>query len=245
MKIIVHGAAGRMGTEVIKLIEADNSGLELAAAVDAFAANGNMLAALSDFTGEADCIIDFSNHAATASLVDYAVSNNMPLVVATTGQTPEEMKLIENAAEKIPVFFSANMSLGVALLCNLAKTAAAAFPNADIEIVEKHHNRKLDVPSGTALMLANAVKEARPEAEYLIGRHENGKRRPQEIGIHSLRLGNVVGEHEVIISTDTQIISLKHEAQSRNLFAEGAVEAARFLCGKSAGLYKMSDLISK
>ena len=242
MKVIVHGAAGRMGTEVIRLLSAENSGLEAVAAVDAFGGE-NMLNSLTDFSGEADCIIDFSNHAATACLVDYAVANSLPLVVATTGQTPEEVELIRAAAEKIPVFFSANMSLGVALLCNLAKAAAAAFPNADIEIVEKHHNRKLDVPSGTALMLADSIKEARPEAEYVIGRHEYGKRRPEEIGIHSLRLGNVVGEHEVIISTDTQIITLKHEAQSRNLFAEGAVEAAKFLVGKPAGLYRMSDLI--
>ncbi len=239
MKIIVHGAAGRMGTEVIRLISGEN---ELAAAVDAFGGEG-FLPSLDDFSGEADCIIDFSNHTATAALLAYAKKRKLPVVLATTGHTEDELALIAEAARSIPVFHSANMSLGVAVLCSLAKQAAAAFPDADIEIVEKHHNRKLDVPSGTALMLANEIKEVRPDAEYVIGRHEYGKRTKNEIGIHSLRLGNVVGEHEVIISTDTQSITLKHEAQSRNLFADGAMTAAEFLVSKSAGLYQMKDII--
>ena len=242
MKIIVHGAAGRMGGEVTRLVCAENSKNEIAALVDAFG-SGDILTSLDAFDGEADCIIDFSNHTATKTLIDYAVRREIPVVLATTGHTEEELEIIRAAAEKIPVFFSANMSLGVALLCSLARSAAAAFPDADIEIVEKHHNRKLDVPSGTALMLADSIKEVRPEAEYLIGRHEYGKRTKKEIGIHSLRLGNVVGEHEVIISTDTQIITLKHEAQSRSLFAEGALSAAEFLTGRPAGLYQMKDII--
>ncbi len=243
MKIIVHGAAGRMGREVMRLIAAEGSNNTLAAAVDAFG-EGDMLTSLDQFSGEADCIIDFSNHMATPALLEYAKKRGIAAVIATTGHTKEELELIKEASKTLPIFFSANMSLGVALLCNLAKTAAAAFPDADIEIIEKHHNRKLDVPSGTALMLADSVKEARPEAQYLIGRHEYGKRTKEEIGIHSLRLGNVVGEHEVIISTDTQIITLKHEAQSRSLFAEGAMSAAQFLCGKGAGLYQMKDIVS-
>ena len=242
MKIIVHGASGRMGCEVIKIIERSDD-LALAAKVDLF--GEDTLGSLDDFSGEADCVIDFSNHAATKPLLESAIKKNLPVVLATTGHTQEELSLISEAAKTIPVFFSANMSLGVAVLCSLAKSAAAAFPDADIEIVEKHHNRKLDVPSGTALMLADSIKEVRPEAEYVIGRHEYGKREKNEIGIHSLRLGNVVGEHEIIISTDTQILTLKHEAQSRNLFAEGAVSAARFLVGRGAGLYQMRDIVAK
>ena len=244
MKIIVHGALGRMGQEVLRLVNAEGSGHSLAAAVDAFG-EGDVLTSLDKFVGDADCIIDFSNHAATSALLTYAKEKKLPVVLATTGHTKDELELVNEAAKEIPVFFSYNMSLGVALLCSLAKTAAAAFPDADIDIVEKHHNRKLDVPSGTAIMLANSVKEAREDAEFLVGRHENGKRKKNEIGIHSLRLGNVVGEHEVIISTDTQIITLKHEAQSRALFAEGALTAADFICGKEAGLYQMKDIVAK
>ncbi|MBE6600454.1 MAG: 4-hydroxy-tetrahydrodipicolinate reductase [Ruminococcaceae bacterium] len=241
MKIIVHGAAGRMGTEVTRLISGE---YELAAAVDAFGGEG-FLPSLDDFSGDADCIIDFSNHTATEALLAYAVKRNIPVVLATTGHTEDELAKIRAAAKAIPVFHSANMSLGVAVLCSLAKQAAAAFPDADIEIVEKHHNRKLDVPSGTALMLANEIKEVRPDAEYVIGRHEYGKRKKNEIGIHSLRLGNVVGEHEIIISTDTQSLTLKHEAASRNLFADGAMTAAKFIVRMPAGLYQMKDIIEK
>ncbi len=243
MRIIVHGAAGRMGNEVIRLVTSENSKNQLAAKVDAFGGD-DIFTSLDAFEGQADCIIDFSNHTATPSLISYAVKRKIPVVVATTGHTGEELELIRDAARSIPVFFSANMSLGVALLCSLAKSAAMAFPDADIEIVEKHHNRKLDVPSGTALMLADSIKEVRTDAEYVIGRHEYGKRSKEEIGIHSLRLGNVVGEHEVIISTDTQIITLKHEAQSRSLFAEGALTAAEFLVKQPAGLYQMRDIIN-
>ena len=143
----------------------------------------------------------------------------------------------------MPVFLSANMSLGVALLADLAKKAAAVFPDADIEIVEKHHNQKLDVPSGTALLLARRIKEARPEAQFVIGRHENGKRTQKEIGIHSLRLGNEVGTHEIIIATGSETVTIKHEAENRSLFANGALAAAAFLGGKAAGLYSMADIV--
>lgn len=246
MKIIVNGSCGRMGREVVRIIESGYHGAEIAAAVDinnSAKEKYPIYENLDDFDGAADCIIDFSHHSITSVLMKYAVRRSLPVVVATTGQTDAEMQTIRAAAEKIPVFLSANMSVGIALLVNLAKTAAHAFPDADIEIVEKHHNRKLDVPSGTALMLANAVKDVRSDAEFVIGRHENGKRKLQEVGIHSLRLGNIVGEHEVIISTDTQVITLKHEAQSRSLFAEGAVTAAEFLTGCPAGLYNMEDML--
>ena len=167
----------------------------------------------------------------------------MPLVIATTGQDKYELSMIEHASKSIPVFHSANMSLGVALLCELAVTAAKAMPDADIEIVEAHHNRKLDAPSGTALMLANELKTVRENAEFQFGRHGNQKRTPSEIGIHALRLGNIVGEHEIILATATQKITLRHEAQTRALFAEGAIAAAGFLIGQRPGLYTMKDIV--
>ena len=239
MKFVINGAGGRMG----KALRAMIAPCDLAAAVDPFVQEGGMLASLDAFEGEADCIIDFSNHAGTEALLTYAKAKKMPVVIATTGHTEEELALIREASATVPVFYSGNMSVGIALLTRLARQTAAMFPNADIEIVESHHNQKLDVPSGTALMLAKAVKDARPEAELLIGRHENGKRTKQEIGIHSLRMGNTVGIHEVIVNTGTQIITLKHEAQDRSLFAEGALAAAEFLAGKTPGLYNMDDMV--
>ena len=165
-------------------------------------------------------------------------------MLATTGQTEEEKEAITYAAKKIPIFRAANMSLGIATLCSLVRTAVCMFPDADIEIVEKHHNQKLDVPSGTALALAEVVRSVRENAQFVVGRHENGKRKPEDVGIHSLRLGNVVGEHEVIITTGNETITLKHEAHSRAVFADGAVLAAVFLAGKPAGLYTMEDLVA-
>lgn len=247
MKVIVNGSNGRMGREVIRMIQEGYVGVEVVAGVDinnSRAEKFPIYENIEDFVGEADCIIDFSHHSVTKRLMDFAVSKKIPVVVSTTGQTEEEIEMINEASKSVPVFRSANMSVGIALLVNLARTAAKAFPQADIEIIEKHHNRKLDVPSGTALMLADAVKDARPDCEYVIGRHENGKRDPKELGIHSLRLGNVIGEHEVIIATDTQVITLKHEAQSRSLFAEGAIVAAEFLAKcKENKIYDMNDML--
>lgn len=222
---------------------AQAKGLEVVAAVDPFVQEVGMLPALEDYTGQADCILDFSNHAGTQALVSYAVKRSLPVVIATTGHTQQELELIREAARQVPVFYSGNMSLGIALLTQLARQAAKMFPDADVEIVESHHNQKLDVPSGTALMLARAVQEARPESTLLVGRHENGKRTKEEIGIHSLRMGNTVGIHEVIINTGTQVITLKHEAQDRSLFAEGALSAAAFIIGKAPGLYNMDDIV--
>ena len=241
MRIIINGAGGRMGKALTAMIEKNSQNACVAAAVDPFVEG--MLPALADFQGEADCIIDFSNHAGTESLMNYATEKGLPVVVCTTGHTQEELALIRAAGEKIPVFHSGNMSLGIAVLTKLARQTAALFPDADIEIVESHHNQKLDVPSGTALMLAKAVQDARPESFLLVGRHENGKRTKEEIGIHSLRTGNTVGIHEVIINTGTQIITLKHEAQDRSLFAEGALSAAAFLLEKAPGVYNMDDIV--
>ena len=198
----------------------------------------------SDVEETADCIIDFSNHAGTASMLEYAVQKGVPVVLATTGHTEEELNIIHQAAEKIPVFFSANMSVGVALLAELAKKTAKAMPDAEIEIIEKHHNRKLDAPSGTALLLAEAIRTVRTSAKLIFGRYGHGKRDPEEIGIHAIRMGNIVGDHEIIVGTDTQTITLRHEAHSRSLFAEGAISAAAFLVQQSAGLYNMQDLLN-
>ena len=175
-----------------------------------------------------------------------AKERGLNVVLATTGHTEEEKAAIVKAAEAVPVFFAANFSLGVALLIDTAKQVAAAMPEAEIEIIEKHHNRKLDAPSGTALAIANALCEVRPDATVVMGRNGYGKRTSEEIGVHAIRMGNIVGEHEVIIGTPNQTITLKHEAHDRALFAEGALAAAEFLCkGHPAGLYGMADLIAK
>ncbi|MBQ7043525.1 MAG: 4-hydroxy-tetrahydrodipicolinate reductase [Clostridia bacterium] len=242
IKVLINGACGRMGKEVEKIVEASET-MSVAAKVDKMAAESGCYTDINNFVGKADVIIDFSNHLGTKELLDYAVKNNIPTVVATTGHTPEELAYIEEASKKIAVFHSANMSLGVALLCELAVKAAATMPDADIEIVETHHNRKLDAPSGTALMIANAIKAVREKAQFVFGREGNAKREKNEIGVHAVRRGNIVGIHEVLVSTDSQTITLKHEAHSRALFAEGAVSAAEFILGKGAGLYNMNSIV--
>jgi len=241
MNIIINGAKGRMGRIVDAAAAA--GGHSVVARVDFGYAEGEGLRTLDAYQGPADVVIDFSNHAATAQVTEYCIKRNLPVIIATTGQAKEELALIDAAAKAVPVFLSANMSLGVALLADLAKKAAAVFPDADIEIIEKHHNQKLDVPSGTALLLARRIREARPEAEFVVGRHENGKRTKAEIGIHSLRLGNEVGVHEIIIATGSETITLKHEAENRSLFAQGALAAAAFIVGKAPGLYDMRSII--
>ena len=192
-----------------------------------------------------DMLIDFSHHTAIADVLRYAENNGCAAVIGTTGHTEEEKALIFDAAKRIPVFYSGNMSLGIAVLCRLAKQAASFFPDADIEIVETHHIRKVDAPSGTALMLFNAIKEVRPEATAHCGRAGEGKRTKEEIGISSLRMGNVVGVHEIHICTPTQSLTLRHDAITRGMLADGAVDAARFMEGKSAGLYNMENILER
>ena len=246
MKVLIHGSTGRMGKILCQLLKDGYQNLTLAARVspEETADPANCVyTSLAEVGCDVDCVVDFSHHTAVGSLMDFCVAKNLPVVVATTGQTPEEKAVIAEAAKKIPVFFSANMSIGVALLANLAKKAASVFPDANIEIVEKHHNQKLDVPSGTALLLAHKIQEALTDTVLLVGRHENGKRTAKEIGIHSLRLGNEVGTHEIIIATGAETITLKHEAENRSLFANGALAAAAFLEGKVPGLYSMQDII--
>lgn len=243
IKVIINGACGRMGCEVQKMVEAAED-LKLAARVDKMAEQSGCYTDINDFNGDADVIIDFSNHLGTGELLDYAVKRGIPTVIATTGHTEEELDLIAKASEKVAIFHSANMSLGVALLVELAKRTAEVMPDADIEIVETHHNRKLDAPSGTALMIANELKKVRQNARFILGRSGNAKRESDEIGISAVRRGNIVGIHEVLVSTDSQTITLKHEAHSRALFAEGGISAARFIIGKPAGLYDMHSIVT-
>ena len=248
MKILICGVGGRMGREVARLALDGMRGATPVAGFDLLPLDTREFPTYTEWSAVAetpDCIIDFSHHAGTAAMLEYAVEKQIPVVLATTGHTEEETEGIRRAAEVIPIFHSANMSLGIALLVELAKTAAKAFPEADIEIVEKHHNRKLDAPSGTALLLARELQEVREDATPVCGRSGQAKREKNEIGIHAIRMGNIVGEHEVIIGTDTQTVTLKHEAHSRALFAEGAIAAADFLIGKSAGLYDMKRMIEE
>ena len=240
MKAVVCGANGAMGKLICGIL-----GQEVAGKVSLDGENG--VAKTFDELGkvEADVVIDFSHHSAVSDVLDYAKKIGCAVVVGTTGHTGEEKEQIFRAAEQIPVFYAGNMSLGVAVLCRLAKQAAAYFPEADIEIVETHHTRKVDAPSGTAKMLFNAIHEVRPNAVANCGRSGEGKRTRDEIGIHALRLGNVVGIHEVHIHTGSQSLTLKHEAHTRAMLADGAVVAARFMEGKAPGLYTMTELLEE
>jgi len=244
MKVIVNGSGGHMGGILRRLVVEGSQGTELAAAVEAFAPAKDALPSLDAFTGEADCIIDFSHPAGTRALVDYAAARKLPLVISTTGQGDAEMAMIREAAKEIPIFFSHNMAVAAVLVGQLCKSIAKAFPDADVEIIESHHNRKVDVPSGTALMIANAIKEVRQDAVFNIGRPDQGRRAKEEIGIHSLRMGNVVGTHEIIFETGSQSITVRHEAHDRALFAEGAIAAAAFLIQQKPGLYTMKDMVA-
>ena len=238
MRAIVCGANGAMGKLICEIL-----GDEVVGKVSIDGENGVPRTFCELGNVDAEIVIDFSHHSATADVLQYAESLNCAALIGTTGHTPAEKALIEAAAEKIPVFFSGNVSLGIAVLCRLAKEAAAYFPDADIEIVEVHHTRKVDAPSGTAHMLFHAIKEVRPNATENCGRAGEGKRTKDEIGISSLRMGNVVGIHEVHICTGTQTLTLKHEAATRAMLAEGAVDAARFMQGKKAGFYNMESIL--
>lgn len=245
MRVIVCGASGRMGKKLISLIENGYNGATLSAAVDIVKEDTpNFYTDIAEVTEQADVIIDFSHPSAFEGILDYAKARKIPLVIAATGHTEAQRAAAKAAAAEIPVFMSGNMSIGVGVLCEFAKKAAALFPEADVEIVEVHHRNKIDVPSGTALMLANAVKEARG-GELNIGRHTNGKRKDGEIGIHSLRTGAVIGEHEVRIDTGSETITLKHQSHGRELFGEGALCAASFISVLESGFYTISDMIGR
>ena len=238
MKTVICGANGAMGKLIRERLEGEIAGL-----VSLDGENGVPATFAQLGTVGADVVVDFSHHSAVGDVLAYARGIGAAAVIGTTGHTREEKQLIYDAAEQIPVFYSGNMSLGIAVLCKLAKEAAAMFPDADIEILEVHHNRKVDAPSGTAKMLFEAVKAARPELTEHCGRAGEGKRLPNEVGISSLRMGNVVGIHEVHICTASQTLTLRHEAGNRGMLADGAVDAARFICGKKPGLYDMHALL--
>ena len=239
MRVILCGANGAMG----KLID-NIFGEEIVGRVSLDGENSvpRTFAELGEISS--DVIVDFSHHSAVADVLAYAKKTGAAAVIGTTGHTEEEKALIYAAAEEIPVFYAGNVSLGIAVLCRLVKQAAAFFPDADIEIVETHHTRKVDAPSGTAHMLFNAVKEVRPNAWENCGRSGEGKRTRDEIGVHALRLGTVVGIHEVHIHTPNQSLTLKHESGSRAMLADGAAAAARFMEDKAKGLYNMEDILN-
>ena len=239
MRAVICGANGAMG----KLI-CDILGDAVAGKVSIDGENGVPRTFSELGFVQADVVVDFSHHTAVAEVLSYARAIGAAAVIGTTGHTEEEKAMIFAAAEEIPVFYSGNMSLGIAVLCRLAKDAARYFPDADIEILEIHHNRKVDAPSGTAHMLFNAIKEVRPEAVENCGRTGEGKRTKNEIGVSALRMGSVVGVHEVHIHTGTQHLTLKHEAVTRAMLADGAVDAARFMVGKTKGLYSMENMLN-
>ena len=197
-----------------------------------------------EFQGRADVIVDFSHHSALPGLLAYAVRTGTPLVVCTTGHTEEETAAMKEASERVAVFFSRNMSLGINLLISLCRRAAATLgADFDIEIIEKHHNKKLDAPSGTALMIADALSED-AEHSYVYDRHAERRQRARgEIGLHAVRGGTIVGEHEVLFCGKDEVITLSHSAASREVFATGAIRAARFMKGRAPGFYNMNDVI--
>ena len=247
MKLILNGALGRMGRAVAAL--AADRGHEIVAGVDVAVGE----AAFPVYTDWADCptadaVIDFSNPSALEAELAYVTAHHLPLVLCTTGLSADQLAAVNKAAEVVPVFFSSNMSLGVAVLSALTKKAAAVLGDTfDIEIVEMHHNQKLDAPSGTALMLADAAKAGLSyEPEYTYDRHSRRqKRQKQEIGIASLRGGTVVGEHSVYFAGEQEVITLSHSAGSRSVFASGALTAAAFIADKAAGLYSMEDILNQ
>lgn len=238
MKAVLCGANGAMGQLISGIL-----GDEVVGRVSLDGANGVARTFRELGRVEADVVIDFSHHSSAADVLDYAKEIGAAAVIGTTGHTSEEKQMIFDAAQEIPVFFSGNMSLGVALLCQLTRQTVALFPEADVEIVEIHHNRKVDAPSGTARMLFEAVKAERPNAVEHDGRSGECKRTKDEVGISSLRMGSIVGVHEVHVCTASQSITLRHEVYNRAMLAEGGVQAARFMVGKPAGLYSMTDLL--
>lgn len=244
--IILNGACGRMGRAVAEAAASYNA--RIVAGVDPYQqpCSFPLYASLQDVTECADVVVDFTVHTATDSLVRFAEETGTPLVVATTGHTKEELAKLQALSDHVAVFHSGNMSLGIQLLISLCKQATCVLgQQADIEIIEKHHNQKLDAPSGTAIMIAQSIRDELPEgADFVYDRTDRREKRPkQEIGISCIRGGNIIGEHEVMFCVGNEVVSIKHTAIGRSLFAQGALRAAEFLKGKSQGLYNMADLL--
>ena len=248
IKVIICGASGKMGGFVADACKSDGD-IQVVAGVDKVNLGQNfpIFGDFKSINTDADVIIDFSNPILLDSILEYAIKTNTAVVLATTGYSDSQIEQIKEASKEIPVFFTFNMSLGVNLICSLAKKAAAVLGDGfDIEIVEKHHNQKIDAPSGTAIMLANAVNSCfGGEKVYEYDRHsKRQKRSPKEIGIHSVRGGTIVGEHDVIFAGHDETVTISHSAQSKEVFAVGSVKAAKFLAEKPAGLYDMNSIIS-
>lgn len=249
VRMIMHGCNGAMG-RTISAMAKDMEGIEVVAGIDLSPlaeSDYPQFAALEECSVEADVIVDFASAKAVDHLLDYCEERKMPLVLCTTGLSEDQVKKVQKAAEHTAVLRSANMSLGINTLLKLLKDAARVLAGAgfDVEIVEKHHNQKVDAPSGTALALADSINEAMEEQyHYKYDRStERVKRDPKEIGISAVRGGSIVGEHEVIFAGRDEVITFTHTAYSKAIFAKGALEAAVFLAGKEAGLYDMADVI--
>lgn len=248
-RVIMHGCNGRMGQVISGLIAADDS-IEIVAGVDVSNHIQNeypVFQTLADCRVEADAVIDFANAAAVDALLDYCVERQVPCVLCTTGLSQEQLAHVQEAAEKVAVLRSANMSMGINLLLKVLKDAAPVLAQAgfDIEIVEKHHNQKVDAPSGTAIALADAINETAAEPyEYVYDRSSRREKRPaNEIGISAVRGGTIVGDHDVIFAGADEVVTFSHTAYSKAIFGKGAIQAAKYLKGKPAGLYNMSHVI--
>lgn len=249
IRVIMHGCNGKMGQVISGLIAADDA-VELVAGIDARDDGHNPYPVFTDINScdvEADCLIDFSVAAAVDNLLDYCVAKNLPCVLCTTGLSEEQLSKVAEASKKVAILKSANMSLGINLLLKMLKEAAGVLAPAgfDMEIVEKHHNLKVDAPSGTALALADSINEEFDnEYEYVYDRSARREKRPKkEIGISAVRGGTIVGDHDVIFAGADEVITFSHTAYSKAVFGKGAVQAAKFLAGKGAGMYSMADVI--
>lgn len=248
ISVVISGCCGKMGRVVNEVILTRND-CKVIAGIDKISVKElgfTVYNAPSELAEKPDVIVDFSHPSALDGLIDYALTNGCALVLASTGYDTEQVAKIKSSAKQIPIFFTANMSLGINLLSELAKKAAAVLGGQyDIEIVERHHNLKLDAPSGTALMLADAINESQGNAyNYVYDRHNvRQKRDKAEIGIHSVRGGTIVGDHDIIFAGRDEVITLSHSAASKEVFAVGAVNAAVFMADKPAGLYSMADMI--
>jgi len=249
VNIVFCGCFGRMGNAVRQIVK-DSNNAKIVAGVDICEGTAEfpVYKTISDVKENVDVIIDFSSPKALDAILEFAVSKNVPIVLCTTGYSEEQLAQIKDASEKVAILRSANMSLGINTLAKLIQTAASILADNgyDIEIVERHHNQKKDAPSGTAILLADAINETCDgKYEYVYDRSERRETRPKnEIGISAVRGGSIVGEHEVIFAGLDEVVEIKHTAYSRNVFAKGAVSAAEFLAGKPKGMYTMTDVIN-
>lgn len=249
VKIVLSGCCGKMGHAIVKAVS-ERIDCQIVCGVDVYNDNSydfQVYGTFSDITENCDVIIDFSNPSCLEDMLGYAEKKEIPVVICTTGYAQEQVARIKTASDKVAVFHSGNMSLGINLLIEISKQAARVLGDGfDIEIVEKHHNQKIDAPSGTALMIADGIsEELRQQPQYVYDRHSYRKKREKnEIGFHSIRGGTIVGEHDVIFAGHDEVVTISHAAQSKEVFAVGSINAAVYLADKAPGMYNMSDLLS-